>query len=845
MRTSCSLGCLAALLVVAFASLLPPTALATSGGSPYATPDVVDVNPAPDVVETTLVAKESTVDIGSGVLAHAQTFNGAIPGPTFRLKVSDTVLVHYRNELARPSGIHWHGIEVPNGMDGTPFTQDQIPPGEDFLYRFKVTRPGVFGYHPDHPGATNQVFKGLSGTLIVDDPDDAALQASGTLPPAAQTLPIVVSDTTVCKAPGSNDAATYAPSLPWVGGGLLLAQPPPTPLSLCETTPIDEDGNARGPFAAGDIPNIKTAASSGRTNEGQTVLTNGVNVGGRAGSPSAPGALAPGASTLSVQAGQGLRLKLLNAAAVRYARLRLTTSTGALVPLVRVGGEGGLLDNAVVEGGIAGGFDTLYGLGEILLPPGARADVVAAIPPSATGVLTLWTQDYLRTGLGYANIPTVPVMHLSVSGNATPPYAISGGTPLRAATGHLVEALPAATGTLLNPSLFAPPKLGLVSQDIRLTQTGVSLGINDVLGSYGAPGAFPNVPHLGSTRYAKVGDTLELTATNTTSGHQPFHLHGFSFQPLDLTRSANPTYTWPYKEFRDTVNIPARYTLRFRVRLDDRALADGTTSGGALGRWAMHSGIFFIAANGMLSELVVVASASGNERPDIAADTTGVQVASGATATMTGTFADPDGDDVVLSASVGTVTENAGGTWSWTYPTGVDTSRTVYVTAQDPGGLRAQTAFDLRIDGAPGTVVTPPGVAPGVPPAGSSPRRVHVRVRWRATKKSSKLLSIRLRDVPARSRLVLRCKGRGCPRKAATLRRFKAPLGRTVVRGRALEPYAKLRPRARLDIVVLTDGATGSVARYVVRGPTRRGRPQAPKLTRLCLPPGAKRPRRC
>ena len=77
----------------------------------------------------------------------------------------------------------------------------------------------------------------------------------------------------------------------------------------------------RGPFAAGDIPNIQQAASGIAINEGQTVLTNGKNVGGRAGSPSAPGALAAGASTLDVRPGQGLRLQIGDTATTRFFRL--------------------------------------------------------------------------------------------------------------------------------------------------------------------------------------------------------------------------------------------------------------------------------------------------------------------------------------------------------------------------------------------------------------------------------------------------------------------------------------------------------------------------------------------
>ena len=53
---------------------------ATSGGDPYAVPNVVDTNPDPHIVQTTLTAEPANVDIGNGVIAHAETFNGSIPG---------------------------------------------------------------------------------------------------------------------------------------------------------------------------------------------------------------------------------------------------------------------------------------------------------------------------------------------------------------------------------------------------------------------------------------------------------------------------------------------------------------------------------------------------------------------------------------------------------------------------------------------------------------------------------------------------------------------------------------------------------------------------------------------
>jgi len=445
-----------ALLIALLVTLLAtqPIATATSGGDPYSSPQVNDTNPDPNIIETTLVADETTVDIGNGITANAQTFNGAIPGPTFTANVGDTIIVHYENQMARESGIHWHGIELANSMDGTPFTQNQVQPGGNFLYEFKVERPGIFWYHPHHHSSTNQVIKGLFGMIIVRDPNETALVSTGVLPGPADTKQLALSDMTVCKTPGTNPTHTYddntdgTPGVtqPWAGSAApnaLPAQPDPSPKNLCEGPavgtnpyPIDEDGVLKPtPFNAGDIANVQTAAHNGRTNEGQIVLTNGKNVGARAGGPQVegyvPGALAPGASTLNVRPGQGLRLQLVNASNVRYFRLRLTTPGGAQIPLRRVGGEGGLLDEVVNDGGTQQGWVTKYNSGEILLPPGSRADVVAEIPTSpTTGVLTLWTRDFQRTGAGFSNIATVPVMHLNLAGPVvSPAYTLNPGDP--------------------------------------------------------------------------------------------------------------------------------------------------------------------------------------------------------------------------------------------------------------------------------------------------------------------------------------------------------------------------------------------------------------------------------
>jgi FtsP/CotA-like multicopper oxidase with cupredoxin domain len=595
----------------------PPAVEGTTGGSPYDIPSVIDTNGDANIVETTITANETDVSIGGGVTAHAYTYNDTIPGPEFRLTVGQRVIVHFNNELTEPTGIHWHGIELQNPSDGTPLTQNQVPAGGSFTYDFVVRRPGVYWYHPHHEFSTNQVFKGLYGSIIVTDPNESALITAGKLPSLANTRTLALSDMTVCKAPTTNDTATYNPALPWAGpGGILPVQQTPTPAWLCEAaTALDNHGELKGSaWAAGDIPNIQR--HSQRVNEGQTVLTNGVNVGARAGTPAAPGAVDPGAYKLAVAPGQGLRLRIGNAATTRFFHLHLTNNLGIDQPLYRVGGEGGLLDAVELDGKVASGFDFDYNEGEILLDPGDRTDVVIAFPLAAAGVWTLWTEDFRRSGggdsaTGWMNLPTVPVAHFDLSLPAlVTAFSISEGTGLRSSTGDPVQVLPPATGHLLDPLLFPTPELGSPLENIRITTSGGHPGIDGVAGTHDFTIDYTEQPHGDASRWALIGDVLQLTVTNESPADHPFHLHGFSIQPLTLTNcqvfggGATPNYTFPH-EFMDNIDIPGNCTLTLRVRLDDRAFPNGSPGGG-LGGWMFHCHIFFHHHQGMVSELIVL-----------------------------------------------------------------------------------------------------------------------------------------------------------------------------------------------------------------------------------------------
>ena len=98
-------------------------------------------------------------------------YNDNIPGPEIRVKQGETVRIAVRNGLGEATTVHWHGVRLPIGMDGVPgISQDPIPPGGEFLYEFKAIDAGSFWYHP-HVNSTEQQGRGLSGALIVEEPE--------------------------------------------------------------------------------------------------------------------------------------------------------------------------------------------------------------------------------------------------------------------------------------------------------------------------------------------------------------------------------------------------------------------------------------------------------------------------------------------------------------------------------------------------------------------------------------------------------------------------------------------------------------------------------------------------
>lgn len=144
------------------------TSSAVSGS--FGAPRPMNAAAGQRVVDASLTATETTVDLGSGVTARTWAYGGVVPGKVVRANAGDFIRAKVTNRLPADTTIHWHGVQLRNPADGVPgVTQDPIASGDTFVYEFTAPNAGTHFFHP-HVGV--QIDRGLYAPLIIDDPGE-------------------------------------------------------------------------------------------------------------------------------------------------------------------------------------------------------------------------------------------------------------------------------------------------------------------------------------------------------------------------------------------------------------------------------------------------------------------------------------------------------------------------------------------------------------------------------------------------------------------------------------------------------------------------------------------------
>ena len=609
--------------------------------------------------------------------------------------------------------VHWHGMELDNESDGTPVAESGIETGEQRLYQYRLYRPGVYWFHP-HVLPLLTESRGMVGRLVVRSYEEDFLSLVGVLPLAQYVFQL--KDSTIANE-FNKDAYRNGTlfedffSEEEVENNLMPdIRPDLNSDGVCDRGPGDcivKEGeylfvNGKVPTSDEDIPTIFVPEGRGARvafiNSSVErffrfrLLLEGEEPPGASGTP-VPAERVGRATTGQCYAGVG-QPKFSGADP-------LSCEQG--LTLYRVGGQNGLLDHARVEGQteLAPGeppraYDTVIRRGEDFIGVSERTEFVVVTKDREGNYLEpgeslyIWTIDYPHgiftskfdnnIGDGDANnrdIAPRKLVRIKVVENVLnlPPYTISEGSPLMAHpwVNRPAEDIKSAVLDQLSPvPVGLDPFLGVPFEGLEhgtlMLGNEVDDGsrfpaINSVKGDYlGFQVAGDQIPTQGATRYARTEDVIEFVyANNTGNAHHPFHMHGFSFQPISIhtfqeVDSDNdtipdtvalddpPLHVFDYNEFIDVEVMQPGLAIKYRMKMNDRyKLPDendyswgdllqtfpydyqanwggsgdllGLTSadaGGGVGRWLFHCHILHHARLGMISDLCIAPAADAD-----------------------------------------------------------------------------------------------------------------------------------------------------------------------------------------------------------------------------------------
>ncbi len=146
----------------------------TPAARPLAIPPIAESTLEPDGIRRfSLTAQEGTTDFGEGRVAQTFGINQSYLAPTLRMTRGETVALEVTNTLSEMTTLHWHGMRVPAEHDGGP--HQMVQPGQTWSPTWTIDQPAATLWYHSHPhGETaQQVYRGLAGMLLIDDPENA------------------------------------------------------------------------------------------------------------------------------------------------------------------------------------------------------------------------------------------------------------------------------------------------------------------------------------------------------------------------------------------------------------------------------------------------------------------------------------------------------------------------------------------------------------------------------------------------------------------------------------------------------------------------------------------------
>jgi len=264
------------------------------------------------VREIRLETREQEWELAPGKVVKAMAYNGRIPGPEIRVKEGERVRVTLANGLSGPTTVHWHGVDVPNAMDGVPgITQKPVQPGETFVYEFEARPAGTRWYHT-HFNEHEQLDLGLYAPLIIEpsEPDPHPVDRQYTL-----VLDDWATGTGTAVARTAEGTAGGRGSMGGMMGGMMRGR---------GMGGMMGGRGMGGMMGGGSMGGMMGGGGGGRDRHGNAYDVMTVN-----------GKAYPATQPLKVRKGERVRLRLINASAdhthvVRLAghRLRVTHTDG-------------------------------------------------------------------------------------------------------------------------------------------------------------------------------------------------------------------------------------------------------------------------------------------------------------------------------------------------------------------------------------------------------------------------------------------------------------------------------------------------------------------------------------